>query len=126
MRDNAIRLGVMAFGQSAVLSTLLFLAACDTTTTAKTLAATGVALTAADTTAMQYVTLPLCPAGATQMPDHTLCSQAAISAQIKSAAQTAYNAYQAAQANPTSATLATVAAAISALTSLVPVATPAS
>ena len=84
------------------------------------IAATGTALTAADTLALKYVTLPLCPAGATKMPDGTLCSSALISAQIKQAAASAYAAYKAAEANPTSTTAAAAAAALAALSSLIP------
>jgi hypothetical protein len=55
--------------------------------------AAAVALTAADTLALQYVVLPLCG------PTHAkpLCSEASITTQIKSAAQTAHDAVRAAE-----------------------------
>ena len=65
------------------------------TSTVNDVYALAVALTAADNVAFQYVTLPLCG------PTHPkpVCSEAAVSAQIKSAAQTAHDAVKAAEAN---------------------------
>lgn len=100
----------------------LAVAACSPGQQATAIAATGTALTAADQAALKYVTLPLCPAGNTMMPDGTLCSQPAISAQIKLASAAAYAAYKAAEADPTSATAATAAGALAALTALLPAA----
>jgi hypothetical protein len=99
------------------------LAGCSSGQQATAIAATGTALTAADQAALQYATLPLCPAGKTTMPDGTLCSRATATANIKTAAATAYAAYKAAELNPTSATAATAAAALAALTTLLPVET---
>ncbi len=58
--------------------------------------AVAVALTTADNIAIRYVTLPLCG------PTHAkpLCSEAAVSAKIKAAAQRAHDAVKAAEANP--------------------------
>lgn len=88
---------------------------CATSSPSQAIAASEVALTAADQLALQYVTLPLCGPTAPK-----LCSQASISVQIKAQAQNAYNAIQAAKANPTSATAAAAAAAVSLLQGLVP------
>lgn len=82
------------------------------------IAAAEVALTAADQVAIQYVTLPLCGPTAPK-----LCSVAATSTQIKSAAEAAFNAVQAAKASPTNATLAAANAAVAALQSLLPTTT---
>lgn len=91
---------------------------CATSSPVQAIAASEVALTAADQLALQYVTLPLCKSGGP-----ALCSQASISAQIKAQAQNAYNAIQAAKQNPTSASAAAAAAAVSLLQGLVPPAT---
>jgi hypothetical protein len=100
-------------------TTALIVAACSSTQSPSTaIAASEVALTAADQLAIQYVTLPLCGPTAPK-----LCSSASISAQIKTQAQNAYNAIQAAKANPTSAAAAAAAAAVSELQALVPPAT---
>ena len=87
--------------------------------------AAATALAAADTLAIQYVTLPLCG------PTHAkpLCSEASVSAQIKQAAQAAHDAVKAAEktaADPNAppgamtAALAAANAAIAALMSLTP------
>lgn len=64
------------------------------TSTVNDVYAAAVALTAADNVALQYVTLPLCG------PTHPkpVCSEAAVSTQIKSAAQKAHDAVKAAEA----------------------------
>jgi hypothetical protein len=65
------------------------------TSTVNDVYAVAVALTAADNVALQYVTLPLCG------PTHPkpVCSEAAVSAQIKVKAQQAHDAVKAAEAN---------------------------
>lgn len=77
-----------------------------------------VALTAADQAAIQYVVLPLCG------PTHPkpACSEAAVTAKIKSAAQSAHDAVKAAEAAPPgdTAALSAANAAIAALVSLTP------
>jgi hypothetical protein len=92
---------------------LLLPAACGTTQTAQTVAASEVALTAAEATAFKYATLPSCP-----VTTGTLCSQPAIVAQIKAADNIAYAAVKAAEGGTGDAALA--AAAVAALVALVP------
>lgn len=104
---------------------LALLSACSAADQAKAIASTGQALTTADQLATKYVMLPLCPAGATRMPNGTVCSLKVISDQMKADAQIAHDAYKAAEANPTSATAATAAAALVALQALVPLTTAA-
>ena len=99
---------------------LLILAACTQQQQATTVAMAGTGLTATDTLALHYVTLPVCPAGATTMPDGTLCSNPSISAQIKSAAQEAFDAYNAYEANPSAALQTAVEQAIAKLAGLIP------
>ena len=107
----------------------LGLGACQTTTpmttsAPTTIAAIGEALTATDEAALAYVTLPLCPAGATVLaPGGTLCSQASVSAQIKAAAATAYAAYKAAETGSTTALLTAAETALANYSSLIPAAT---
>ena len=84
----------------------------------KTIAAVGIALTAADQAALAYVTLPLCPAGASMGPNGTLCSQASISVQIKVAAAKAYAAYKAAELD--ASLLATAEEALASYSVLIP------
>jgi hypothetical protein len=103
---------------TGLLAGALTLQACSASQQATAIAATGTALTAADQAALKYATLPVCPTGKTTMPDGTLCQLAAITAQMKLAAQSAYNAYKAAEANPTSASAAAAAAALAALTAI--------
>lgn len=100
----------------------LVLAACGTTgttsgNTQQSIAALGVALTAADNTAINYVTLPLCQPAT---PSGTLCSQAAVSEQIKSAASAAHAAYKAAEASGAATDYNAAQAALSALLALLP------
>lgn len=78
--------------------------------------AAAVALTAADNVALQYVTLPLCG------PTHAkpLCSEAAVSAKIKAAAQTAHDAVKAAEKSGNAGSLAAARAAIAALINVTP------
>lgn len=85
-------------------------------TTQKGVLAAAVALTAADNVALQYVILPLCG------PTHPkpLCSEAAISAQIKSAAQTAHDAVKGAEMAGDNASVAAANAAIAALVKITP------
>jgi hypothetical protein len=92
---------------------LLLPAACGTTQTAQTVAASEVALTAAEATAFKYATLPSCPS-----PTGTLCSQPAIVAQIKAADNIAFAAVKAAEGGAGDAALA--AAAVAALVALIP------
>lgn len=99
----------------------LALTACGTTgttsgNTQQSIAALGVALTAADNTAINYVTLPLC----TVPPSGELCSQVSISIQIKSAAATARAAYKAAEASGAATDYNAAQAALSALLALLP------
>jgi hypothetical protein len=88
----------------------------STGTTQTGVYAAAVALTAADNTAMQYVTLPLCG------PTHpaSVCSNAATTAQIKLYAQQAHDAVRAAEAGGDSASVAAANAAISLLVSATP------
>lgn len=76
--------------------------------------AAAVALTAADNVALQYVTMPLCG------PTHAkpLCSEAAVSAKIKTAAQTAHDAVKAAEGGQ--GTLDAARAAVTALINATP------
>jgi hypothetical protein len=77
--------------------------------------AAAVALTAADTAALQYVTLPLCG------PTHPApCSNAAISAQIKAAAQQAHDMIKVAELAGDAATLAQANAAVGHLVEITP------
>jgi hypothetical protein len=84
--------------------------------TQTTVYAAATALTAADDAAIQCVTLPLCG------PTHPapLCSEAAISAQIKGFAQKAHDAVKAAETGGDSASLAAANAAISVLVGATP------
>jgi len=94
------------------------LAACSAQNTQTAIQTIGVGLTAADTAAANYVRLPLCPKAA------PICSDAAVSAEIKKAAGVAYAAYKAAEANPTLASLTEAAiAALAGYVKLVPNAT---
>jgi hypothetical protein len=86
-----------------------------TTVNPTTVAAVGEALTAADEAALAYVTLPLCVSGGS-----ALCSEAAISAQIKKAAATAYAAYKAAESGSTPALLTAAETALANYSALVP------
>lgn len=94
---------------------LIGLTACATTPS-NNAPALEVALTAADQTAIAYITLPACP-----RPAGTLCSEAVIVAQIKLAAGAAYKAVKAYQAG--TGTQAVAQAAIAALVALTPPAT---
>ncbi len=102
----------------------LCLVACSATQQATTVAASGTALAAADTLAMQYVTLPLCPGSAAVSPSGTLCSQAIISAKIKNAAAQAYTAYKAYEANPSDALNTAAVQAVTELLALIPTPKP--
>ena len=93
------------------------LAACSSAQQSQTVAGAEVALTAAEAAAFQYVKLPLCPAS-----DGTLCSNVAISAQIKAADNVAFAAVNSAKAG--SGSVATAMAAIASLSAVIP-ATPA-
>lgn len=95
---------------ACLLSLLLTLPGCGTPNTAPALE---VALTAADQTAIAYITLPACP-----RPAGTLCSDTVIVGQIKLAANAAYNAVKAYQRG--TGTEAVAQAAIAALVALVP------
>jgi hypothetical protein len=103
---------------SPIFALLLLLPACQADQSATAIAATGVALAAAQTVALKYATLPVCPPGATQEPDKTVCQQATITTNMKGASAAATSAYQAAASNPTSATAAAAAAALAGLTTL--------
>jgi hypothetical protein len=78
--------------------------------------AAAVALTAADTAALQYVILPLCG------PTHPkpLCSEANVSAQIKAAAQQAHDMIKVAELAGDTATLAQANAAVGHLVEITP------
>lgn len=89
----------------------LCLAACAGTTT---LAVVEVQLTTAEQAAAAYVRLPLCP-----VSDGTLCSDAGVSAHIRTSDMAAYDAVIAARMG---ASLAVAQAAISTLADLVPAA----
>jgi uncharacterized protein YcfL len=89
------------------------LAACSSTQQSQTVAGAEVALTAAEAAAFQYVTLPVCPAS-----NGTLCSNPAISAQIKAADNVAFAAVKSAEAG--SGSVATAMAAIASLSSVIP------
>lgn len=99
---------------------LLLLPSCGSGTgsTEKGVYSAAVALTAADQVAIQYVVLPLCG------PAHPkpACSEAAVTAKIKAAAQSAHDAVKAAEAAPPgdTASLAAANAAIAVLVSLTP------
>ncbi len=99
---------------------VLMLSGCGTsnTSTEKGVYSAAIALTAADQAALQYVVLPLCG------PTHPkpVCSEAAVSAKIKSAAQSAHDAVKAAEAAPPgdTAALSAANAAIAALVALTP------
>jgi hypothetical protein len=110
-------LGTITGGALLLALAALLLSGCASTgTTQTTVYSAANALTAADDVATKYVTLPLCG------PTHPapLCSDAAITAQIKSYAQKAHDAVKAAEAAGDSATLATANAAIAALVSVTP------
>jgi ABC-type molybdate transport system substrate-binding protein len=111
---------VKKFVAYAIFAGLLVVAGCSASQQATGVAAAGTALTAADTLAMQYVTLPACPVGATSGPGGTLCSQPVVSAQIKVYAQKAYTAYKAYEANPTATLEAAAASALALLIASVP------
>lgn len=106
------------------------LTACATSTTATTpatasaatnIAALGVALTAADQAALAYVTLPLClQSTGKSASGSVLCSQATVTAQIKTAASGAYAAYKVAEASLSPTDYTTAQAALAVLSALVP------
>lgn len=99
----------------AIALAAVALSACATPQpTQTTVAQVAAALTAADNLAIQYVTLPLCP-----RPGQ-LCSDKAVSANIKAAAARAYAAVKAAEASGSSGDLAAANAAVAALTALTP------
>jgi hypothetical protein len=95
------------------IAAVLMLAGC-----AQTVPASEIALTAAEATALQYVTLPACAPGATSQPGGALCSQATVVAQIKAADNTAFTAVKAAESG--TGMQAAASAAVAALSSLVP------
>jgi len=90
----------------------LLLSACANQPT-NTVPALEVALTAADQTAIAYITLPACP-----KPNGVLCSDAVVVGQIKAAGSAAYAAVKAYQ-NGTG-TMAVAQAAIAALVAITP------
>jgi len=96
------------------------IAACSAQTTATTVAASAVALTAAEATAYKYVTLPSCVAPATAGPNGTLCAQPAIVMQIKATDNAAYAAVKAAEGAGTQAAASAASAAVAALSALIP------
>ena len=95
----------------------LFLCACPSNP-ANTAPALETALTAAEATALHYVTLPACAPGATSQTGGALCSQATVVTQIKLADNAAYAAVKKFEAG--TGTQADASAAIAALTVLVP------
>lgn len=95
---------------ACLLSLLLTLPGCGTPNTAPALE---VALTAADQSAISYVTLPACP-----RPAGTLCSDTVVVGQIKAAAGAAYAAVKAYQKG--TGTMAVAQAAIAAMVALIP------
>lgn len=95
-----------------LLAGLLALAACGQNPDAMN--AAKMALTAAETAATVYVQLPLCP-----QPTGRLCSDAAISAQIKAADQIAYDGVK--SMSDGKITVADATALISKLVVLIPV-----
>jgi hypothetical protein len=99
------------------------LAACSTAPPAPstTIASAEVALTAAEKTATAYVTLPLCPAGATTGPNGKVCSQPVLVAKIKAADDVAYDAVLAARDGTGSVQqIIDAVSALSAATALIP------
>jgi len=95
-----------------LLAGALLLAACGADPTAVN--ATKVALTAAETAATIYVQLPLCP-----QPTGRLCSDASVSAQIKTADQVAYDGVKSMSDGKLSA--ADASALVARLVTLIPV-----
>lgn len=100
----------------AVAFLALILTACQNGQTTTGVYTAAVALTAADRAAIQYVTLPLCG------PTHPkpLCSEPAVSAEIKRAAQVAHDAVKKAEMAGDNASLAAANAAIVALAEVTP------
>lgn len=124
-RDHLTRHPGTIAGSLLCAATLaLMLSGCGTgtTSTEKGVYSAAIALTAADQIALQYIVLPLCG------PTHAkpACSEAAVSAKIKSAAQDAHDAVKAAEksvkdgATDSPAYLAAANAAIAALVALTP------
>jgi hypothetical protein len=98
----------------AVITILLAVAACTPAAKDNGVYAVAVALTAADNTALRYVTLPLCGAAHPK----PMCSEADVTAKIKTAAQAAHDAVKAAETNP--GALGAAEAAVQALVSVTP------
>lgn len=76
---------------------------------------TEVLLTTTEKLATNYIRLPLCTPAT-----RPICSDKAVSDQIKQADQRAYDAFKAWQANPNTTTQGAVTAALAALAALVP------
>jgi len=81
-------------------------------------AATGVALTAADNTALVYLALPECPVGRTTGPSGALCANPNVRTEIKSAAQAAFKAYKTAEGSGAASDIALAQSALTTLTTL--------
>jgi hypothetical protein len=105
------------------LAALISVAACNSNPTATTIAATGNALAAAQDTAIKYTTLPVCPVGATKMPDGTLCQNPAVTVKIKAASADATRLYLVAYNSQTSADSTAASTALAVLVALLPIVT---
>lgn len=102
------------------LALSLGLGACSQNNAAASVAALETTLTAAETAALHYTTLPPCP------QPTPVCSEPDVVAQIKAADATAYNAVQAAEASVRAGNAPDVTGAelaVAALVALVPTAT---